>query len=141
MTINFQNIICLDLRVINSTNIEKFCVFSDIHPDQVAELKSLDVIKVWIDTTSDKFVAFQSKNEDIKVKPAYCPVTKKEVKKLVSMTPVTFKQIKSLKSKISKDSIEDKVSVILEVDAILDKISAKGMSSLTTEELEFLKNQ
>jgi hypothetical protein len=43
--------------------------------------------------------------------------------------------------KIPKPRKHIELPVVLEVDSILDKISKHGMSKITQEELDFLKNQ
>jgi hypothetical protein len=115
------------------------------HPDQILKLKEIEVVKIWIDVTSEYFVAYQPKGGDIVVKPAYCPVSKREVKKLVTMTPISVKKVKTTTQKTLESVTTQKVvstsKIVLEVDSILDKISASGMNSLSKEELEFLKSQ
>ncbi len=145
MTINFKNIVCLDLRTVNSSNIDRVSTMVNTHPDQILKLKEIEVVKIWIDVTSEYFVAYQPKGGDIVVKPAYCPVSKREVKKLVTMTPISVKKVKTTTQKNLESVTTQKVvstsKIILEVDSILDKISASGMNSLSKEELEFLKSQ
>ena len=145
MTINFKNIVCLDLRTVNSSNIDRVSTMVNTHPDQILKLKEIEVVKIWIDVTSEYFVAYQPKGGDIVVKPAYCPVSKREVKKLVTMTPISVKKVKTTTQKTLESVTTQKVvstsKIILEVDSILDKISASGMNSLSKEELEFLKSQ
>ena len=145
MTINFKNIVCLDLRTVNSSNIDRVSTIVNTHPDQILKLKEIEVVKIWIDVTSEYFVAYQPKGGDIVVKPAYCPVSKREVKKLVTMTPISVKKVKTTTQKTLESVTTQKVvstsKIILEVDSILDKISASGMNSLSKEELEFLKSQ
>ncbi len=145
MIINFKNIVCLDLRTVNSSNIDRVSTMVNTHPDQILKLKEIEVVKIWIDVTSEYFVAYQPKGGDIVVKPAYCPVSKREVKKLVTMTPISVKKVKTTTQKTLESVTTQKVvstsKIVLEVDSILDKISASGMNSLSQEELEFLKSQ
>jgi hypothetical protein len=145
MTINFKNIVCLDLRTVNSSNIDRVSTMVNTHPDQILKFKEIEVVKIWIDLTSEYFVAYQPKGGEIVVKPAYCPVSKREIKKLITMTPISLKKVKTTNQKTLETVTTQKVSsnpkTVLEVDAILDKISASGMSSLSQEELEFLKSQ
>ncbi len=145
MIINFKNIVCLDLRTVNSSNIDRVSTMVNTHPDQILKLKEIEVVKIWIDVTSEYFVAYQPKGGDIVVKPAYCPVSKREVKKLVTMTPISVKKVKTTTQKTLESVTTQKVvstsKIVLEVDSILDKISASGMNSLSKEELEFLKSQ
>ena len=60
----------------------------------------------------------------------------------VPKTPAQTKKVKVVKTnEVSNVFIEDLIgSVDLDVDDILDKISATGMASLTKRELEFLNN-
>ncbi len=145
MIINFKNIVCLDLRTVNSSNIDRVSTMVNTHPDQILKLKEIEVVKIWIDVTSEYFVAYQPKGGDIVVKPAYCPVSKREVKKLVTMTPISVKKVKTTTQKTLESVTTQKVvstsKIVLEIDSILDKISASGMNSLSKEELEFLKSQ
>ena len=143
MIINFKNIVCLDLRTVNSSNIDRVSTMVNTHPEQILKLKEIEVVKIWIDVTSEYFVAYQPKDGDIVVKPAYCPVSKREVKKLITMTPISVKKVKTTTQKTLESVTTHKVdsTIVLEVDTILDKISASGMNSLSQEELEFLKSQ
>ena len=48
---------------------------------------------------------------------------------------------KNAKQNTPKFRIKTNTNIVLDLDIILDKISAKGMGSLTDSELKFLKNQ
>ncbi len=48
---------------------------------------------------------------------------------------------KNAKQNTPKFRIKSNTKIILDLDVILDKISAKGIDSLTDSELKFLKNQ
>ncbi len=145
MTINLKNIVCLDLRTVNLSNIDRVSTMVNTHPNQILKLKEIEVVKIWIDVTSEYFVAYQPKGGDVVVKPAYCPVSKREIKKLITMTPISVKKVKTDNKKALESVTTQKVDstsvVIFDVDTILDKISASGMNSLSQEELEFLKSQ
>ena len=151
---NIQNIVCIDLRTLNGKSLDRVAKANNISFESLEALKKEGVVKVWIDLATDNrnYVAFLFKGEkDITVKPAYCPISKREIKALVNITPYVYKKdvkvnvdVKEANNvEISNVTIDDLIAdfdVVLDVDTILEKISDTGMKSLTKAELDFLNN-
>jgi hypothetical protein len=83
----------------------------------------------------------------------FCPITKREKDTLLKITPIkTPKMPKATKvvdtkvdntvevSNVNIDDLIAEFDVVLDVDTILEKISATGMKSLTKAELDFLND-
>jgi hypothetical protein len=146
---NTKNIVCIELRTLNGKSLDRVAEANNISFESLDALKKEGVVKVWIDinTTNRSYVAFLMKGEkDITVKPAYCPISKREIKALVNMTPFVYKKVDVKVDdvvEVSNVFIEDLISdfdVVLDTDTILEKISATGMKSLTKAELDFLNS-
>jgi hypothetical protein len=146
---NTKNIVCIELRTLNGKSLDRVAEANNISFESLDALKKEGVVKVWIDinTTNRSYVAFLMKGEkDITVKPAYCPISKREIKALTNMTPFVYKKVDVKVDdvvEVSNVFIEDLISdfdVVLDTDTILEKISATGMKSLTKAELDFLNS-
>jgi hypothetical protein len=146
---NTKNIVCIELRTLNGKSLDRVAEANNISFESLDALKKEGVVKVWIDinTTNRSYVAFLMKGEkDITVKPAYCPISKREIKALANMTPFVYKKVDVKVDdvvEVSNVFIEDLISdfdVVLDTDTILEKISATGMKSLTKAELDFLNS-
>jgi hypothetical protein len=110
--------------------------------------------KVWVESDGDYIIAFTTIDSDTpQVATRYCPITKKERDALLKIQPIkTPKMPKATKvvntkvdntvefSNVTIDDLIPDFDVILDLDTILEKISAAGMKSLTKPELEFLNN-
>jgi len=64
-----------------------------------------------------------------------------DLENLEDIKDIIGKNTKNFEQNDNKLRINTKTPVILDLDVILDKITAKGMDSLTNAELKFLKNQ
>ena len=64
-----------------------------------------------------------------------------DLENLEDIKDIIGKNTKNFEQNDNKLRINTKTPVILDLDVILDKITAKGMDSLTNSELKFLKNQ
>ena len=64
-----------------------------------------------------------------------------DLQDLEDIKDIIGKNTKNIKQIPPKFRINTNTNIILDLDTILDKISAKGMDSLTSSELKFLKNQ
>jgi hypothetical protein len=111
-----MNIFCIDLQNTATSEIKRICKDFNLYEDVVLELKSQKIQKVWIDSVTNFLVAEQ-KGDKVKV-------CKDLSRQLLAIKPYTPK-------------VEE---VVLDLDAILEKISAKGISSLTIREKKFLEN-
>jgi hypothetical protein len=112
--------------------------------------------KIWVETNGDYAIAFVTNGGDGEaiVNSKFCPITKKEKDALYKIQPIkTPKMPKTPRVvetkvdntvEVSNVFIEDLIAdfdVVLDVDTILEKITNKGMKSLTKVELDFLNNQ
>jgi hypothetical protein len=153
MNIDINKIVHLDLRNKNgkkfsNTRLEFIADFLSIDTNFLIDLSdkykniwyaSIDktthlVYAIGADTCESPY-SFQPFNVE------YSDV--KDIKAVeVPKTPAQTKKVKVAKiNEVSNVFIEDLIgSVDLDVDDILDKISATGMASLTKRELEFLNN-
>lgn len=150
---NTKNILCIELRTLNGKSLDRVAESNNVSFESLEALKKEGVVKVWIDMSTDnrKFVAFLLKGEkNITVKPAYCPISKREIKALTNMSPFVYTKVDKVvdtkvenQIEISDINIDDLIAdfdVVLDTDTILEKISATGMKSLTKAELDFLNN-
>ncbi len=148
MNIDITKIVHLNLRNKNGKK------FSNTRLEFIADFLSID--DNFLISMSDKYDNIWFINTDVtSVVFATCGVSTysfqpfnveydvvKDIKPVdVPKTTQTKKVKVSKTNEVSNVFIEDLIgSVDLDVDDILDKISAKGMASLTKRELEFLNN-
>jgi hypothetical protein len=137
---NFDNIKCIDLTVYNYEKLEEIGRALKIaNPSLLAENKRIGIAKIWFDTKNDNAViAYTIKGDNeiliadnfiadiTKIKPVDVIVKEKE-QSVVSLVESVINSPRKLK-------------VVLDVDAILDKIGQYGIDSITKEEKDFLDN-
>jgi len=137
---NFDNIKCIDLTVYNYEKLEEIGRALKIaNPSLLAENKKIGIAKIWFDTKNDNAViAYTVKGDNeiliadnfiadiTKIKPVDVIVKEKE-QSVVSLVESVINSPRKLK-------------VVLDVDAILDKIGQYGIDSITKEEKDFLDN-
>lgn len=141
---DLSNIVCINFDSHNEEQLHSVAITYNLSFDYLLEAKKSGVKKAWLPKGGGWNVAIlETKNiEDIYFFPHYLPMTARTKKAILAIKPVkTPKKPKQLSEKVT-DVEENKiqVSTSLNVDQILDKINSFGMSSLTTEELNFLKN-
>jgi hypothetical protein len=118
----FSNIICIHLRRFKS--VEEFQTLLDdnnldqIDPESLFNLMLDGYTKLFLDVNTFKIVG----------------LTHQENKRLIQISEDFILFMKNM------NSITIKSSKILTIDAILDKITSKGIESLTKREKEFLNN-
>ena len=113
------------------------------------------ISELWVEAGGEYVIAFSVKSGDgtPEISDKFCPITKREKDALLKITPIkTPKMPKATKAvdtkvdntvEVSNVFIEDLIAefdVVLDVDTILEKISATGMKSLTKAELDFLNS-
>lgn len=168
MRLNFNKIICINLESLNSQQLFAVAEHYRFGFEGLYECKNKTKIqKYWL-LEGGIVVAFQISNQFI-VATEFNPLTKSDYDQLKSMKPVKtpktpnddvtlnnyrafleegFEDIRTSKMDARlewKKSNQNKVQfvdlpVVLEVDAILDKIAKYGIGSITKEEKEFLDN-
>ena len=119
----YSNIICMHLnRFKNIEDVKKTLIehnLQDLEENDIMELKNEGYSKLFLDKTTHNII---------------CTVHSSSKKK-IEMTSDFFKYLNNMQS---IDWTRPKKQ--LSIDMILDKISEKGMDSLTPLEKEFLKN-
>jgi hypothetical protein len=150
MNIDINKIVHLELRnnhgkKFSNTRLKFIADFLSIDFDFLVDLSNkydniwfinTDVTSVVFATSGVSAFSFQPFNVEYDVV--------KDIKSVeVPKTPTQTKKVKVVKTnEVSNIFIEDLIGDIedLDVDTILDKISATGMASLTKREVEFLNN-
>lgn len=158
MKFDINKVICINL---NSHNEQQLKAISEVYKldfDGLVKIKdcsSKGSSKIWVEAGGDYVIAYICEvDNNPKVNKMFCPITKKEKDALYKIQPIkTPKMPKSPRvvetkvennvevSNVTIDDLIAEFDVILDVDTILDKITNKGMKSLTKVELDFLNNQ
>jgi hypothetical protein len=155
MKFDINKVICISLK---SHNDQQLKAISEVYKLDFASLVELKdtASKIWAEINGDYVIAFVNKSDkdgQVVVSSKFCPITKKEKDALVKINPIkTPKMPKATKvidtkvdntvevSNVTIDDLIAEFDVVLDVDTILEKISATGMKSLTKAELDFLNN-
>ena len=161
MKFNINKVICINLKSHNEDQLRNISEVYRLSYDALLRSKQRGTYKIWIEPGGDYAIAAleTSNPDDFYICERFCPMTKKERESVKNIKPVSTPKLKKPTQKIvennipkvvknasdivktdTKPVIKSKVKVILELDAILDKINISGMSSLCKEELDFLKN-
>jgi len=151
-TLNLNKVICVSLKSHNESQLDAIGATYNISLDSLMKAKNDGCKKLWVHIGGGIVIAgLDTDNiDDVYFSPEYLPMTAKVRKAILAIKPVKTPKMPT-KTKVKVDNVDvdnfvDITSLIdeafsnLDVDAILDKISAKGMNSLTKKELEFLKN-
>lgn len=160
MKFNINKVICINLKSHNEDQLRNISEVYRLSYDALLRSKQRGTYKIWIEPGGDYAIAAleTSNPDDFYICERFCPMTKKERESVKNIKPIptpkwkpTQKFVENNIPKVVKNAsdivktdtkpvIKSKVKVILELDAILDKINISGMSSLCKEELDFLKN-
>ena len=154
MKFNINKVICINLKSHNDQQLKAISEVYKLDFKTMVEIKS-DLSKIWVEASGDYLIAFTTTDSDTpQIATRFCPITKKEKDALYKIQPIkTPKMPKSPRVvetkvdntvEVSNVFIEDLIAdfdVVLDVDTILEKITNKGMKSLTKVELDFLNNQ
>ena len=154
MKFNINKVICINLKSHNDQQLKAISEVYKLDFKTMVELKS-DASKIWVEAGGDYLIAFTTTDSDTpQIATRFCPITKKEKDALYKIQPIkTPKMPKAPRVvetkvdntvEVSNVFIEDLIAdfdVVLDVDTILEKITNKGMKSLTKVELDFLNNQ
>ena len=146
---NWSNIICIEIKKYNDQQLDVICEQLNLQPGILKEFKESGSTRLYWE--KDKpYVIGGLKREDLREKFSkplykglylnvnYSHLTQKEKDKLLKIQPTDFKTKKSVKSKSETKLTQKNSTEVFEVDSILDKISALGITSLTKNEKKFL---
>jgi hypothetical protein len=154
MKFDINKVICISLKSHNDQQLKAISEVYKLDFNTLIDIKS-DLSKIWVEASGDYLIAFVANSGDGSpvIAKRYCPITKREKDALLKITPIkTPKMPKATKVadtkvdntvEISNVTIDDLIAefdVVLDVDTILEKISATGMKSLTKAELDFLNS-
>jgi len=154
MKFDINKVICISLKSHNDQQLKAISEVYKLDFNGLVASKEFSS-KIWVESGGDYAIAFITIAGDGKavVNSKYCPITKREKDALLKITPIkTPKMSKATKVvdtkvdntvEVSNVFIEDLIAefdVVLDVDTILEKISATGMKSLTKAELDFLNS-
>lgn len=146
---NWSNIICIEIKKYNIQQLNVICEQLNLQPDILTVFKESGTTRLYWE--KDKpYVIGGVKREDLREKYSkplykglylntnYSHLTQKEKDKLLKIQPTEFKTKKGNKVFEIKNTTNGISDEVLEVDAILDKISKSGIGSLTKNEKKFL---
>jgi len=152
MKFDINKVICISLKSHNDQQLKAISEVYKLDFKTMVEIKS-NLSKIWVEVGGDYLIAFTTVDSDTpQIATRFCPITKKEKDTLYKIQPIKTPKMPKV-SRVVDTKVEDKVSnvfiedlisdfdVVLDVDTILDKITNKGMKSLTKVELDFLNNQ
>ena len=154
MKFDINKVICISLKSHNDQQLKAISEVYRIDFDAMIRLREV-ASKIWAESNGDYVIAYSDKNNgESVVCSRFCPITKKEKDALYKIQPIkTPKMPKAPRvvetkvennvevSNVTIDDLIAEFDVVLDVDTILDKITNKGMKSLTKVELDFLNNQ
>ena len=166
MKINFDKIICINLAAANALQLFSICETYFIGFESMLEAKMAGVAMKWLNeeresvafvldgrfTIADKFNPLSKKEYDRikKIKPVKTPKMPKTASALNNYkaflseghdirTPSMDSMLDASRQRDSQiEEEKESLPVILETDAILEKISKYGIESITSEEKKFL---
>jgi hypothetical protein len=154
MKFDINKVICISLKSHNEQQLKAISEVYKLDFDALVKGKECSS-KIWIEAGGNYAIAFASSVDNKPmISPKFCPITKKEKDALYKIQPIKTpkmpKATKVVETKVENNVevsnlfIEDLIAdfdVVLDVDTILEKITNKGMKSLTKVELDFLNNQ
>lgn len=113
-----MNLILIDLKQYNHPKLKELADHFDFNVDVIFMFKDNGIAKIWVDVDTKDVIAYNTKKDsEIKLGDEF-------LEKLSAMK--SFQLPKKPK--------------VLSLDSILEKISSKGIDSLTTDEKNFLDN-
>jgi hypothetical protein len=154
MKFDINKVICISLKSHNDQQLKAISEVYKLNFNALITIKDCSS-KIWVEAGGDYVIAFCVKSGDgtPEISDKFCPITKRERDALLKITPIkTPKMPKTTKVvdnkadnnvEVSNVTIDDLIpdsDVVLDLDIILEKISATGMKSLTKSELDFLNN-
>jgi len=153
MKFNINKVICINLKSHNDQQLKAISEVYKLDFNALITIKDCSS-KIWVEAGGDYVIAFVTVDNNVpQVSEYFCPITKREKDALLKIAPIkTPKMPKATKvvdtkvdnivevSNVTIDDVIAEFDVVLDVDTILEKITASGMKSLTKAELDFLNN-
>jgi hypothetical protein len=149
MKFDINKVICISLKSHNDQQLKAISEVYKLDFDGLLKIKECSS-KIWVEAGGEYVIAFSVKSGDgtPEISDKFCPITKREKDTLLKITPIkTPKMPKAPRventvevSNVTIDDLIAEFDVVLDVDTILEKISATGMKSLTKAELDFLNS-
>lgn len=142
-----EKVFCVNLKSHNDGQISAICDRYSLSYDSLTYLKSEGMSKIWIEEGSEYLIAYTTLKE-----PDYINICEnyvdfadniattrflREIKQIG--TPKIRKQKSAQKADVAE--IAKSLPVVLETDAILEKIFKYGIASISKEEKQFLDSQ
>jgi hypothetical protein len=158
MKFDINKVICINLKSHNDQQLKAISEVYKLDFDgliKIRDCSSKSSSKIWVEAGGDYVIAFICEIDNKpKINTMFCPITKREKDALYKIQPIkTPKMPKAPRVvdtkvenivEVSNVTINDVIAdfdVVLDVDTILEKITARGIKSLTKAELDFLNNQ
>jgi len=137
---NTDNLICIHLNIFSTFElIERMCDDNnlDVDPKYLWEFKKQGYHKVWLDKQTYQLIVWtESRNKKMMCLNEQYLNHLRNVKSLVHIKKErTTAQVKTPNSPSNQNNVNQSL-----LDIILDKISQKGVDSLTQKERDFLNN-
>lgn len=160
---NMSKIFCVDLTKYNQDQLTKISDIIGINSSSLIESKVNGTKRVYFDHENRLFIGELVKDDtkyirsykNLVLTEDFAHLSKREKDQLINMDPYKFNtknvdkndffnSVVETKIDVSKSEVVDVVrvsNIVLEIDAILDKISDYGIKSLTKEEKDFLDKE
>jgi hypothetical protein len=153
MKFDINKVICISLKSHNDQQLKAISEVYKLDFNALVKIKK-GSSKIWVEVGGDWVIAgCDIDSTEPSICERFCPITKREKDALLKIAPIkTPKMPKATRVvdtkvdntvEVSNVFIEDLIAefdVVLDVDTILEKISATGMKSLTKAELYFLNS-
>ena len=151
--LNWNEIVCIDLRSYNDESLAMIEEFFGIANSGFIDNKKIGINKIYFIPNGGEAIGYEVKkgfenkiNGDwYKGISTTIPLSRRELKKLSEIKPLDFYKLRKELNKAAIKDIEtielvSETEVELELDTILEKISKYGITSLTKIEKDFLDN-
>jgi hypothetical protein len=151
--LNWDEIICIDLRSYNDESLALIEEFFGIANSGFIDNKKIGINKIYFIPNGGEAIAYEvKKGYENKIDGDWykgisttIPLSRRELKKLSEIKPLDFYKLRKELNKaaikdIEKIELVSETEVELELDTILEKISKSGITSLTKVEKDFLDN-
>lgn len=151
--LNWDEIICIDLRSYNDESLAMIEEFFGIANSGFIDNKKIGINKIYFIPNGGEAIGYEVKKgfenkidgDWYKGISTTIPLSRRELKKLVEIKPLDFYKLRKDLNKAAIKDIEtielvSETEVELELDTILEKISKFGITSLTKIEKDFLDN-
>ena len=151
--LNWDEIICIDLRSYNDESLAMIEEFFGIANSGFIDNKKIGINKIYFIPNGGEAIGYEVKKgfenkidgDWYKGISTTIPLSRRELKKLSEIKPLDFYKLRKALNKAAIKDVEtielvSETEVELELDTILEKISKFGITSLTKIEKDFLDN-